>query len=40
MKPDRAALRSRTTILPQTPLLKEMLARMQEFHLSFIKKYQ
>lgn len=30
----------RTTILPQTPLLKEMLARMQEFHLSFIKQYQ
>lgn len=30
----------RTTILPQTALLKEMLARMQEFHQTFIKKYQ
>jgi len=30
----------RTTILPQTPLLKEMLARMQEFHKNFVRQYQ
>jgi len=30
----------RTTILPQTPLLKEMLARMQEFHKNFVLQYQ
>ena len=31
---------SRTTILPQKEMIKDMLGRLKEFHLKFMAEYQ